>query len=261
MKRALLLLLILAGLGMALWLAALLLRDRSAPPAERAPPVTDSAPVTPPPPAAPPRAPVVAVDADTALAQRLCRGDLSRALADAAPGGATLFGHKPFAQTGASALVSSPPGFGGGNCAQVHRDMKGPLAELVAAAQAEDPAVGNALLGISCYRSVARQAGLYCAPGRIAARGFAGQAHWVAPPGFSEHATGLTLDFGDRVDPGCNLEPCFADGAVGRWLTANAARFGFELSFPAGNAQGVAYEPWHYRWVGNSAARATFADH
>jgi zinc D-Ala-D-Ala carboxypeptidase len=232
------------------------LNGRDAPLAPRAPPTADAVPAAPPSAPPPPRAPVVVAATDDALAQRLCRGNLT----DPRPGGGTLFGHKPYAQLAAASLVASPPGFGGGNCAQVHRDMKGPLADLIAAAQAEDPAVGNALQGISCYRSVQRQAGLYCAPRRLSARGFAGQAHWVAPPGYSEHATGLTLDFGDRIDPGCNLEPCFADSATGRWLAANAGRFGFELSFPAGNVQGVAYEPWHYRWVGNSAARATFAD-
>jgi len=53
---------------------------------------------------------------------------------------------------------------------------------------------------------------------------------------------------------------------MGRWLIANATHYGFELSFPQGNAQGVTWEPWHWRWVGTSvaepgarAARAVFA--
>ncbi len=39
-----------------------------------------------------------------------------------------------------------------------------------------------------------------------------------------------------------------------RWLRTNAPRFGFELSFPPGNGQGVKWEPWHWRWVGATAA-------
>jgi D-alanyl-D-alanine carboxypeptidase len=46
----------------------------------------------------------------------------------------------------------------------------------------------------------------------------------------------------------------------------HATEFGFELSFPPGNAQGVTWEPWHWRWVGINAtvpgaamARALFA--
>ena len=38
-----------------------------------------------------------------------------------------------------------------------------------------------------------------------------------------------------------------------RWLAANAPRFGFEMSFPAGSRQQVKWEPWHWRWVGTSA--------
>jgi len=90
------------------------------------------------------------------------------------------------------------------------------------------------------------------------------QAYQVAPPGHSEHSTGLAIDFGDRRH-GCNLTACFATTPVGRWLAANAAEFGFEMSFPQANAQGVAFEPWHWRWVGRDdderslRARAIFA--
>ena len=53
----------------------------------------------------------------------------------------------------------------------------------------------------------------------------------------------------------------------GKWLMRRGPEFGFELSFPAGNKQGVGWEPWHWRWVGRSsdpspqvqAARARFA--
>jgi D-alanyl-D-alanine carboxypeptidase len=125
-----------------------------------------------------------------------------------------------------------------------------PLRAMLAAARAEDPALGAAIVGLSCHRDPPRQAQLYCSPGKIASRGYAGQAFWVAPPGYSEHATGLSLDFGDRNRPDCHVEPCFAETRVGRWLAANASRFGFRLSFPPGNAAGVAAEPWHYRYTG-----------
>ena len=219
---------------------------------------TSSAPLaTPPlppgdgPPAGAPAAsgltPVNARD-ETMIAARLCASH------GADPGGAaTLFGHFAQAQTATSNLSAAPAGFGGGNCSQIHRDAAGPLAALYAAARHEAPAVGQAMYGLSCFRSIPRQADLYCRADRIATRGYAGQARWVAPPGFSEHATGYSLDFGNR-DGNCNLEPCFAGTAVGRWLAANAGRFGFRLSFPQGNAQGVSYEPWHYRYVGGNDA-------
>lgn len=66
-----------------------------------------------------------------------------------------------------------------------------------------------------------------------------------APPGFSEHHSGCAIDIGTEDSPPLEIEfertPAFA------WLTANAGRFGFELSFPRGNAQGYQYEPWHWR--------------
>jgi zinc D-Ala-D-Ala carboxypeptidase len=66
-----------------------------------------------------------------------------------------------------------------------------------------------------------------------------------APPGYSEHHTGEAIDIGT---PGCApLEEAFESTAAFRWLTANAKRFGFTLSYPRGNPQGYVYEPWHWR--------------
>lgn len=78
------------------------------------------------------------------------------------------------------------------------------------------------------------------------------------PPGFSEHHTGYAVDIGDGNAPHTHLEETFADTAAYRWLTAYAARFGFELSFPPNNPQGVMYEPWHWRFVGDSHSLETF---
>lgn len=183
-------------------------------------------------------------------AAKLCRGDLST------EPGTTLFGHRRFGQPGGGALTSVPAGFGSGGCQQIHRDMADALKRLLDAAEAEDPALRRDMMGISCYRSIERQAAIFCNPARIESRGYAGQAFSVAPPGYSEHSTGFTIDFGSRSESGCNLESCFEGTRVGRWLIANAGRFGFEMSFPRGNGQGVTYEPWHYRWKGSGAAQS-----
>lgn len=185
-------------------------------------------------------------DPQEAFARKLCQGDL--AVLVGAP--ATLFGHRRNPAAPGAALIAPPPGFGAGGCTRVHGSMIEPLRAMLAAARAEDPALGAAIVGLSCHRDPPRQAQLYCSAGKIASRGYAGQAFWVAPPGYSEHATGLSLDFGDRNRPDCHVEPCFAETRVGRWLAANASRFGFRLSFPPGNAAGVAAEPWHYRYTG-----------
>ena len=65
-----------------------------------------------------------------------------------------------------------------------------------------------------------------------------------APPGHSEHHTGRALDLGT---PGCEpLTELFEGTAAFTWLSANAHRFGFSLSYPRGNPFGITFEPWHW---------------
>jgi D-alanyl-D-alanine carboxypeptidase len=75
-----------------------------------------------------------------------------------------------------------------------------------------------------------------------------------APPGYSEHHTGRAIDITtDGVVP---FEVEFENTAAFRWLSANAARFGFVLSFPRGNRYGYQYEPWHWFYNAETAMRA-----
>jgi D-alanyl-D-alanine carboxypeptidase len=170
-----------------------------------------------------------------------------------------LFGHFRYEQPAATDLVAPPAGFGGPGCQQIHSDLAASLKSMIAAATKDDPAVGKAMMGVSCYRTIERQRELFCKPAKLKERGIAGQAKWVAPPNYSEHATGLTIDFGARTIPQCHTEPCFKTTRTSQWLAANAGKYGFEISFPEGNGQGVNYEPWHYRWVGSDRAKAVFA--
>lgn len=65
-----------------------------------------------------------------------------------------------------------------------------------------------------------------------------------APPGFSEHHTGCAVDINT---PGCVArEEPFENTDAFRWLTDNAYRFGYVLSYPRGNRSGFIYEPWHW---------------
>ncbi|KAI9135371.1 M15 family metallopeptidase [Acaryochloris sp. CCMEE 5410] len=80
-----------------------------------------------------------------------------------------------------------------------------------------------------------------------------------APPGFSEHHTGYAIDIGDRNQPEKDLKVAFEDTTAYEWLTNNARNYGFELSFPRNNAQGVNFEPWHWRYIGTSRAAVQFA--
>lgn len=45
-----------------------------------------------------------------------------------------------------------------------------------------------------------------------------------------------------------------------QWLAANAHEYGFILRYPEGKEQvtGVAYEPWHIRYVGEKVAKKIY---
>ncbi len=94
------------------------------------------------------------------------------------------------------------------------------------------------LYGISGYRSYQRQKELY--DGRPA----------VAPPGASEHQSGLALDVScPRL--GLALDEAFADTPEGKWLQTHAPLYGFIIRYPKEKQTitGYPWEPWHIRYV------------
>ena len=77
----------------------------------------------------------------------------------------------------------------------------------------------------------------------------------VALPGTSEHATGLAMDITSSDYLGADDEEENTDEA--KWLKANCANYGYILRYPAEKSDitGVGYEPWHFRYVGKTAAK------
>lgn len=78
-----------------------------------------------------------------------------------------------------------------------------------------------------------------------------------ARAGHSEHQTGLAVDLDVRGQgQRCRLKPCFGATREGRWIAANAYRYGFLQSYPRGyrDRTGYVYEPWHLRYVGPRVA-------
>jgi D-alanyl-D-alanine carboxypeptidase len=126
--------------------------------------------------------------------------------------------------------------------------------EMVAAAAAE----GVTLSPISTFRSVNDQQQVFFDVKAERNQSAQQRAGVSAPPGYSEHHTGYAIDIGDGSVPAVNLSPDFDQTPAFRWLEANAARFNFELSFPKGNKQGVTYEPWHWRFIGDKQSLETF---
>lgn len=63
-----------------------------------------------------------------------------------------------------------------------------------------------------------------------------------AIPGYSEHHTGRAVDISEsRV-----LETKFELTESFTWLTQNASKFNFYMSYPKDNTKGIIYEPWHW---------------
>lgn len=153
-----------------------------------------------------------------------------------------ILGHLPYGDSAPGELVTV-----GGGC-RLRPEVAADFARMAAAAEASG--LGRLLPG-SCHRSLPWQEHVFCreAHGDPSLRAIS-----VAPPGHSEHATGFALDVAIRPSPNCpDTAGCMAALPLYRWLAANAARYGFEQSFPAGNKQNVKWEPWHWRWVGATA--------
>ena len=74
-----------------------------------------------------------------------------------------------------------------------------------------------------------------------------GANKFSADQGYSEHQLGTTVDF-TTPDIGAGFSK-FETTAAYTWLTDNAYKYGFALSYPKNNAY-YQFEPWHWRFVG-----------
>ncbi|MGI0485657.1 M15 family metallopeptidase [Pantanalinema rosaneae CENA516] len=201
----------------------------------RQPPSTDSAQANPPI-AAPSSQPQPAASATTP------------ANSAAAPTSDTLLGHYAYSEAPADELAPVARDI------MLRKSAATAFQAMAAAAQAD----GVSLVPLSGFRSKHDQDYLFF--GKKAERGQVAteRAKVSAPPGYSEHHTGYAIDIGDGSVPSVDLSESFEQTAAFQWLQANAAHYSFELSFPQGNRQGVSYEPWHWRYVGDIHSLKTF---
>ncbi len=103
---------------------------------------------------------------------------------------------------------------------------------------------------LSAFRSFEEQKSL---KGQYSVTYGAGTANqFSADQGYSEHQLGTAVDF-MTTGIGGSLTTAFDKTKAYEWLTNNAYRYGFTLSYPKGNSYYV-YEPWHWRFVGVSLA-------
>ncbi len=119
----------------------------------------------------------------------------------------------------------------------------GDLLAMSAAAQAD----GVDLVVSSTFRTYEQQESLWRQELAIMPR--AEVERELAPPGHSQHQLGTVVDFG-------SIDDTFAATDQGRWMAANAWRFGWSLSYPEGREgeTGYRWESWHFRWIGRSGA-------
>lgn len=130
---------------------------------------------------------------------------------------------------------------GGGQ--QMRKEAATALGQLVAAAKTE----GLTINPLSGYRSYNTQVSVY--NNEVNTNGQAVADTQSARPGHSEHQTGLAIDVGGG---GCGIEDCFGNTAPGKWVVANAYKYGFIIRYTPGKEAITGYraEPWHLRYIG-----------
>ena len=82
---------------------------------------------------------------------------------------------------------------------------------------------------------------------------YAEAAQSVAPPGESDHQTGLGVDITDRYYN--TMDVTQMDQGFLTWMRENCAQYGFILRYPSDKSSITGSdEPWHFRYVGVEAA-------
>jgi zinc D-Ala-D-Ala carboxypeptidase len=161
-----------------------------------------------------------------------------------------ILGHRPFEEADPSELTPL----------RTDPNIQLRTAAALAFESMVDDAQGDGvnLVAISGFRTKEDQEFLFFKEKENRNQNASQRAEVSAPPGHSEHHTGFAIDIGDGNRPDSHVEVTFADTEAFEWLKNNAARYSFEMSFPEGNEQGVTYEPWHWRFIGDQASLETF---
>ena len=142
---------------------------------------------------------------------------------------------------------------------QVDARVLEPLQNMLKAASDE----GYSLYVCSAYRSVDRQKELfnesmidYVNQGMTYYEAAIETAKSIAWPGESEHATGLAMDIVSSDYAGLDEKQGETDDQ--KWLMEHCYEYGFILRYPKDKSEdtGIIYEPWHYRYVGKTVAKA-----
>jgi len=138
------------------------------------------------------------------------------------------------------------PGQGG---LQLRSGARDALLSMLSAASAD----GQDIRVSSAYRSYATQQSTF--QYWVDQLGYDEAVRVSAMPGHSEHQLGTTVDLAS-AEVSWALTEGFGNTQAGQWLMNHAYEYGFALSYPEGKEHitGYAYEPWHWRYIGEDAA-------
>lgn len=139
-----------------------------------------------------------------------------------------------------------------GSVRRMREDAAEALEEMYAACKEE---TGMTLISVSGYRAYRSQYNIYHRKLVRVKNNEAKAQEYVAPPGASEHQTGLAMDVGQKNAAALNEK--FRNTIGGKWVAANCWRFGFILRYGETweDITGYKYEPWHFRYVGKKFAK------
>jgi LAS superfamily LD-carboxypeptidase LdcB len=138
----------------------------------------------------------------------------------------------------------------GGDPEFIHSQVEPFLNDMLEDAQDD----GVKLFVLSAFRSYDEQREL---KGAYSVTYGSGANTFSADQGYSEHQLGTTIDF-TTENLGGGLTG-FETTPAYEWLTKNAHKYGFVLSYPKDNAYYI-FEPWHWRFVGTKLARDLHSD-
>jgi LAS superfamily LD-carboxypeptidase LdcB len=128
---------------------------------------------------------------------------------------------------------------------RLHRDAANAFNQMRRAAAQENVT----LQVVSGFRSIQTQVNIFEGKG-----GGLGAAQYSAPPGHSQHHTGLAIDIN-------SLSPSFRNTKAFSWLTAHGREHGFMLSYANTSGDlGPNNEPWHWVYAGKPPAMKLMAD-
>jgi D-alanyl-D-alanine carboxypeptidase len=141
-----------------------------------------------------------------------------------------------------------------GSVRNMRPDAAEALEEMFQAAKKD---AGHTLVSVSGYRSFRTQSNVYSR--KLKNTGSKEKANeYVALPGASEHQLGLAMDLGTTTSTG--LTPAFGNSKAGKWVAANAWKYGFIVRYQEGweDITGYKAEPWHVRFIGKEHAKRVF---